>query len=122
MKRALVVLILLHCALTDGKSQTPREEPRAIYAPKPQYPKDALWHGWAGSGIFLCKVRPDGTVASVTVLKSTGHPVLDEAGIAAFERWRFKPGPNAVKIPLNFSRKSGGVRSRMAGAALDRSY
>src|SRR5260370_29575893 len=122
MKRALVVLIVLCCALSSGKSQRPRKEPTAIYAPKPQYPMAASHHGWRGSGLFLCKLRPDGTVSSVTVLKSTGHDVLDQSGIAAFRQWRFKPGQaKDVEIPLSFVR-SGGVRSRMAGAALDREY
>ena|ERR1700724_864509 len=123
MKRALVALILLCCALEAAKSQGHFSAADAIYAPKPQYPATALQHGWAGNGLFLCKLRPDGTVSSVTVLKSTGHEVLDQAGTAAFQQWRFKLGQRkSVEMPLNFTMPLG-VRSRMAGAALDhRSY
>jgi TonB family protein len=122
MKRALVVLIVLCCALTAGKSQSRLPYATAIYAPKPQYPAEARQHGWLGSGLFMCKLRPDGTVSSVTVLKSTGHDVLDQSGIAAFRQWRFKPGQaKDVEIPISFV-TGGGVRSRMAGAVLDRAY
>jgi TonB family protein len=123
MKRALVALILLCCVLEAAKSQSHLSTADAIYAPKPQYPATAMRHGWAGNGLFLCKLRPDGTVSSVTVLKSTGREVLDQAGIAAFQQWRFKLGQGkSAEIPLNFTMRWG-VRSRMAGAALDhRSY
>jgi TonB family protein len=121
MKRILVILVVLCCTLTIGQSQSVSYN-GAIYAPQPKYPDAALRHGWAGSGLFLFKLRPNGTVSSVTVLKSTGHDVLDQSGIAAFQQWRFKPGQGkSVEIPLNFLMRRG-VRSRMAGAALDRSY
>jgi TonB family protein len=57
-------------------------------------------------------------VLSVIVLQSTGHAILDQAGIATFQRWRFKPGTvKAVKIPLDFS-MHGRIRHRMAGAVI----
>jgi len=122
MKRGLVILMLLAFGVAIGKSQNSPTQPVAIYAPRPQYPAEARQHGWLGSGRFMCKLRADGTVSSVTVLKGTGHDILDQAGIAAFRQWRFKPGQSkAVEIPLNFV-TGGGVRSREAGAALDRSY
>jgi len=121
MKRTLVILVVLCCTLTIGESQGVSYN-AAIYAPQPKYPDFALRHGWAGRGLFLCKLRPNGTVSSVTVLKSTGHDVLDQSGIVAFQQWRFKPGQGkSIEIPLNFLMRRG-VRSRMAGAALDRSY
>jgi TonB family protein len=89
----------------------------AVYAPAPEYPITARRHGWTGSGIFVCNLRPDGTVASVDVLQGTGHDILDQAGIATFRRWRFQPGGlKAVKIPLRF--KMEGARPRMAGAVI----
>jgi len=40
----------------------------------------------------------------VTVLKSTGHMLLDQAAIHACRQWRFKPGIlHVLKIPLNFT-------------------
>src|SRR5438093_10866989 len=64
----------------------------ALYAPRPEYPVEDCARGWGGAGVFQLKIKPDGTVAAVTVIQSTGHPALDEAGRAAFRKWRFYPG------------------------------
>ncbi|PYJ19870.1 MAG: hypothetical protein DME92_11215 [Verrucomicrobia bacterium] len=121
MKRALAVLSLLCCALANGKSQTldtVRAKRMAIYAPPPEYPMAARQRGWVGSGVFACNLRPDGTVSSVDVLQSTGHGILDQAGIWAFRQWRLRSGGSkVVKIPLRFT-MGHGVRHRMAGAVI----
>ena len=89
-----------------------------VYAPQPDYPIGALRRAWEGTGLFRCNVRPDGAVSSVFVLQSTGHAILDQAAIAAFQRWRFKPGTvKAAKIPLRFSMHRR-IRHRMAGAVI----
>ena len=89
----------------------------AIYAPKPDYSFDARSHWVEGRGLFLLSVRPDGTVDSVQVDKSTGHRELDESAIAALEKWRFKPGiVSHVKIPMEFT--MAGLRPAGIDAAL----
>jgi TonB family protein len=96
--------------LTDTK-------PVAIYAPPPEYPLTARNRRWTGSGLFACNLRPDGTVASVVVLQSTDHDMLDQAGISALRRWKFKPaGSEVVRVPLKFT--MGEVRHRMSGAVI----
>jgi TonB family protein len=96
--------------LTDAR-------PARIYAPPPEYPSAALRRGWTGSGLFACNLRPDGSVASVAVIRSTGHDMLDQAGISALRRWKFKPGvTNVVRVPMRFT--MGGVRHRMSGAVI----
>jgi TonB family protein len=51
-------------------------------------------------------INPDGTVSPVTVLKSIGHMLLDQAAIHAFRQWRFSPGAlRVLKIPINFTMK-----------------
>jgi len=120
MNRLLAGLLLLCCALVSAESEsldTAHAKRVAIYAPPPEYPLGARARHWTGVGLFLCNLRPDGTVSSVKVLQSTRHDILDQAGIAAFREWRFKPGgSNVVKIPLRFT--MGGVRHRMAGAVI----
>jgi len=75
-----------------------------IYAPKPDYSLDARSQPLEGRGLFLLHVRPDGTVESVDVVRSTGHSELDQSGVAAFLKWRFRPGSlKQVKIPLEFT-------------------
>jgi len=58
----------------------------------PDYPYPARDQHLEGSGLYRLNIKPDGTVSSVTVLKSTGHMLLDQAAIHAFRQWRFKPG------------------------------
>jgi len=120
MNRALRSLTLL-CLLAVWKVPTLAStdvRSTVAYAPQPDYPMGAVIRGWEGAGVFRCNVRPDGAVSSVIVLQSTGHAILDQAGIAAFQRWRFKPGSvKAVKIPLRFSTHHG-IRHRMAGAVI----
>src|SRR5438046_9576833 len=57
------------------------------YCPFPRYPYKARLEHWSGTGVFVLYIRPDGTVSSVGVAKSTGYPILDQAGIAAFQQW-----------------------------------
>ena len=114
-----IALVILLTALGSVNSQPsePREKHKAIYAPPPEYPLGARQRHWTGKGLFLCNLRPDGTVSSVKILQSTGHEILDQAGTSALGRWRFQPGDmNAVKIPLRFT--MSGVRHRMAGAVI----
>src|SRR5687768_688615 len=76
----------------------------AVYAPPPQLSDVARTKRLAGSGLFLSQVRPDGSVSRVDVLRSTGHAELDSCVIAAFSKWRFKPGTVAeVRTPVNFT-------------------
>jgi TonB family protein len=89
----------------------------AITAPRPEYPFEARSHWIEGRGLFSLTVRPDGSVASVEVAKSTGHRILDQSGIAAFQQWRFKPGAvTHVKIPMDFT--MGGLRPQGIDSAL----
>jgi TonB family protein len=123
MSRVLVAASLLSVAVT-GNSQTPnaaKAKHYAIYAPRPNYPLHARQYHWTGEGLFWCNIRSDGTVASVDVLQSTGHEMLDRAAIKALRQWRFHPGDmNAIKIPINFSMSGTGspVRHRMSGAVI----
>ena len=123
MSRVLIAAVLLSVAVT-GNSQTPNAtnvKHYAIYAPRPNYPLYARQYHWTGEGLFMCHIRPDGTVASVDVLRSTGHEMLDRAAIKALRQWRFQTGDmNAIKIPINFSMSGKGspVRHRMSGAVI----
>jgi TonB family protein len=92
MSRVLLVIVFLSVAI-NGNSQTSdatQAKHYALYAPRPEYPRAARKRHWTGAGVFACYIRSDGTVASVDVLRSTGHQMLDQAAITAF--W-------AVEIP-----------------------
>lgn len=80
----------------------------AEYAPYPKYSDVARRRRWAGNGMFGCHLRPDGSVVSVEVLKSTGYDVLDQAAIVALRQWHFKvSGGHLVRVPVKFAMRGG---------------
>jgi len=73
-----------------------------IRAPHPDYPEEARERALVGVGLFQLNFKPDGTVATLTVRRSTGYPVLDKAVEGALVRWVAKPGYHSVIVPINF--------------------
>ena len=95
-----------HWASAEVKAAT-------VSSPQPVYPLAARKQHWTGAGDFVCQIRPDGTVASVDVLRGTGHQVLDQAAITALQHWRFQPGKmKSINIPIDFRMNGRRVRSR----------
>jgi protein TonB len=78
----------------------------AIYAPRPAYPALPSGQRPEGKGLLICHIdAKTGRVTSVSIAKSTGFAILDEAAVDCYKRWRFKPGTCAreVKIPFEFT-------------------
>jgi protein TonB len=77
----------------------------AISAPRPEYPYEARSRKITGSGICVVTVDTgSGSVTDASMAQSIGNPILDNAAVSAFRRWRFKPGTVAkVKIPITFT-------------------
>jgi TonB family protein len=77
----------------------------ALSAPRPEYPYEARRQKITGSGIVAMSIDPvSGNVTDVSMWQSTGSPVLDNATVAAFRRWRFKPGAvSRVKSPITYT-------------------
>ena len=104
-------IIAISCAMLvplSARTVETEEEARRhiISAPSPEYPPEALKRRWTGSGIVIVDVDvKTGWVVGVFMRKSTGHAILDQAAIAAFSCWRFKPGATEqqVQIPVTFS-------------------
>lgn len=78
--------------------------------PKPKYPAAARSRGWQGQVLLRVKVTAEGYSESVTVERSSGHDLLDEAAVTAVEKWRFIParrGTTAVactvRVPIIFT-------------------
>jgi TonB family protein len=86
--------------VTDGKGNVIAH---AISFQKPDYPRSARAARIEGKGNFLLRLRRDGTVSSVETVTTTGHVELDTAAKNAFIKWRFKPGPTEVPMPIEFS-------------------
>jgi periplasmic protein TonB len=77
----------------------------ALYAPKPEYPYEARSRHVTGSGVAVVEIDPSsGNVTSASMAQSTGNPILDNATVSAFRRWRFKPGAaSKARIPITFT-------------------
>lgn len=77
----------------------------ALNSPRPEYPYEARRQKITGDGIVAMTVDPaTGNVTSVSMLKTTGSPFLDNAATAGFKRWRFKPGGvSSVTCPVTFT-------------------
>jgi TonB family protein len=69
-----------------------------------EYPYEARRSHSTGSGIFRVYIRPDGTVKTVGVVRSTGHPELDLAAAAGLYHCLAKPGGSReVDMPVAFT-------------------
>jgi periplasmic protein TonB len=83
----------------------------ADFARKPglEYPRLARREEWEGTVILRAQVLPNGRVGSVSVQKSSGHSVLDDAAVSAAKTWSFLPATQggspvagAVTFPVQF--------------------
>ena len=93
----------------------PTYGPSAVGGPLPVYPKDALDRGLEGATTLSLTIGPDGSLVSVSVAKSSGHQLLDEAAIRTVKKaWAFKPGlskgqPTAGELTVTFDFSQGKV-------------
>jgi TonB family protein len=105
----IVILLMTVCVLSayarGSAAGTQKAKAVAIYAPPPDFPIEARERRLTGSGVALLYVDPrTGEVTSVRMEKSMGHAMLDQAALAAFSRWRFKPGCNReIHIPIRYT-------------------
>jgi TonB family protein len=103
---SLFSLLIILVTLTREASAEPAGRQLCTYAPLPEYPAEARARDLAGNGVFVLHLnRKAGTVTSVTVEKSTGFAILDNAAIASLKRWRFIKNIDVpmVKVPFTFT-------------------
>jgi protein TonB len=78
----------------------------AVFAPKPEYPYEARSRHVTGSGVCVLSVDVgSGNVTDASMAQSIGSPILDNATVSTFRRWRFRAGQVApkVKVPITFT-------------------
>ncbi|WP_145054254.1 energy transducer TonB [Lignipirellula cremea] len=75
----------------------------------PQYPAEAVRRGWEGTVMLELEVAASGRVGRVTILQSSGYPILDRAAVNAVQKWRGEPAqlfgaaiPTTEKLPVRF--------------------
>jgi periplasmic protein TonB len=98
---------------TLGEVDEPFEEPGfgAAYLnnPPPEYPRISQRRREEGTVLLRVGVGADGLPVSWSVERSSGHPRLDEAAVAAVAGWRFEPARRgsrsvaaSVIVPMEF--------------------
>jgi TonB family protein len=65
-----------------------------------EYPASERAAGHQGEIVLRGVVTPEGTITEATVQVSSRAPGLDEAALAAFRHWTFKPGLDAAGKPI----------------------
>jgi protein TonB len=112
--RALIVrilLLLLSFPPLFGAAEPVKFEKRLLaggdFPPhyRPPYPVEARRQGLTGNGVYILHIdSKTGEVRSVSVQKSTGQKLLDDAVLAACVHWRFNPHTvTDVRFPITFS-------------------
>jgi protein TonB len=93
-------------------ADAPRTRVRAGDNLRPEYPRAAREAGWEGTVMVRVEVLPDGKAGAVTLHRSSGYAILDDAAITAVQRWRFYPAMDGnfpirstVQIPIRFDLK-----------------
>ena len=84
------------------------------FTPRPPYPAVAIRRGYEGSVLLNVRVLPNGKAEEVTVFRSSGHKVLDNAALRAVKKWKFVPAQRGfkavsswVKVPIEFRLEGG---------------
>ena len=75
-------------------TRLPGDRDRAVASklPEPYYPKEAINLSWEGTVKVRVQVTSKGAVSAVSLLRSSGYPVLDQAFINTVKRrYQFKP-------------------------------
>ena len=112
-------------ALKKEKKTAPaqEEQPEEAYAtarpsygftPRPGYPAIAIRRGYEGNVILNVQVLPNGEPKEITIFKSSGYKVLDNAALSAVRKWKFVPAQRGfkavsswVKVPIEFRLEEG---------------
>ncbi len=85
-------------------------QPRYRSHPLPEYPPQARRERQEGVPFVKIQVLPDGKPGEVTLARSCGYPLLDEAAVKGVRRWTFDPATAAgvpvssqVEVPVRFN-------------------
>ena len=75
--------------------------PRQISSVKPVYPDAARRQGITGKVLVRTLIDAAGKVQEVTVRRSSGSSMLDDAALAAVSKWRFQAAKNSLGLPVS---------------------
>jgi TonB family protein len=88
-----------------------------IKAVAPNYPDRDRILRHEGEGLFQVMLDlKTGSVAKVTVIKTTGFQALDTSAVASLRQWRWKPGKwREINVPVRFTTITSWYRRSQAG-------
>jgi TonB family protein len=108
-RQAILLLSLLLVAAEkttcqQGDKDITLDNADVLRHPTPKYPLAARREHLNGVGSFFLEIDTiSSAVTHVTVSKSIGHTILDQAAISALRQWRFAPHSAVeVSVPINF--------------------
>ena len=98
---------------SGGGTLTSLARPLGGYQHMPAYPESARRQGVEGVTTLRFQVHTDGSVTEMSVVRSAGHPDLDQAAMEAVRKWRFEPARRGkdpvvvwVTLPVRFELKT----------------
>ncbi|WP_333873990.1 energy transducer TonB [Methylobacter sp.] len=93
----------------EEKVTEPRGGAGYLDNPAPVYPEIAMDRGWEGKVLMKVHVLASGKPDNVSVLKSSGKPVLDDEAVRTVKKWSFAPATRGktpidgwVTVPISF--------------------
>lgn len=93
----------------QGSRFAPKFSPGSSANPPPLYPLKARRKGLEGTVLLSVTVSKAGKAESISLIRSSGHRLLDESARKAVKKWRFKPAEEngiarkgSVQIPFTF--------------------
>lgn len=93
-------LLALATALSCGCGVQASEAPRLSLAMSPtEYPAESLASNEEGTVTIELTIGPDGAVTEVRLEKSSGHPLLDDAGLIAARATKLSTPPMRNGVP-----------------------
>ena len=84
--------------ITQSTDTEPEYKAAYLNNPPPSYPMAARRMGMQGKVILNVEVLADGNCGQITIEKSSGHAMLDQAALHTVKTWRFLPASRAGQV------------------------
>lgn len=105
---------ILSMNMPSGDGEVGNTNAKLAQSIPPVYPRVAREEGWEGIVVLRVRLHKDGTPEHVSVQKTSGHDVLDQAALKAIYGWSFVPArdgnipiPSLVDVPVRFDLTNG---------------
>ncbi len=104
---AAVLATLTACAHAGSSEPAQRPVVEFSSCAKPAWPQQDLADGHTGTVTLTFTVDEHGAVKDSSIVKSSGHPALDEAARSGIAKCRFKNGPGETTLQYVWIQEHG---------------